>query len=126
MNIPEYFDKTLVVHEYPDFTCQDIRPRIYCKDGSSLSVQGSHTHYCTPRIDRINYYSSVEVGYPSIVPPANWEEYCEQWENPTDTVYGYVPVDMVEAFIQDHGGIDEETTFAKAAEYQAKKKVAGN
>lgn len=78
-------------------------PRITCADGASLSVQASRTHYCTPR-DSVGPWIEVEVGYPSVAPPETWREFCEDWEHPTDTVYGYVPIDLVRKFIADHGG----------------------
>ena len=33
--------------------------------------------------------------------------YAEDRERPTDTVYGYVPVEIVERVIEKHGGIKE-------------------
>lgn len=83
-----------------------LNPRITCTDGTSLSVQGSHYNYCSPRNDEGPYYE-VEVGFPSIQPPDSWQQYCEDWDKPTDTVYGYIPVELVEAFIAEHGGFQE-------------------
>ena len=77
--------------------------RIVCKDGTSLSVQASFGHYCTPRNDE-GPWTAVEVGFPSACPPESWAEYAEDWNNPLDTVYGYVPVQMVQHFISLHGG----------------------
>lgn len=34
-------------------------------------------------------------------------------DNATESVYGYVPVGLVESFIESHGGIDEDKTFAQ-------------
>ena len=33
-------------------------------------------------------------------------DYCEDDENPCGTVYGYVPVELVDRVIEKHGGID--------------------
>jgi hypothetical protein len=33
-----------------------------CKDGATLSIQASKSHYCTPR-DNKGPYSSIEVGF---------------------------------------------------------------
>jgi len=82
-------------------------PRVECKDGTTLSVQASETHYCSPRENNPGWYNTVEVGFPSIAPPETWEEYFDgDWENGdrTASVYGYIPVDLVEAFIVEHGG----------------------
>lgn len=80
-------------------------PQIVCKDGTRLSVQASQYHYSEPRTDK-GPYTEVEVGFPSIKPPDTWAQYCEDWDNPTDTVYAGVPTILVEDFIASHGGID--------------------
>ena len=77
--------------------------RIECADGFSLSVQASHGAYCTPRTN-VADWDSVEVGYPSLA-PTQFMSYAEDPERPTDTVYGYVPVELVVAEINDHGGV---------------------
>ena len=79
-------------------------PRITCVDGFSLSVQGSEYTYCSPREDSGPYWE-VEVGFPSADPGLEIMRYCENRENPTETVYGYVPVDVVDRIIAAHGGI---------------------
>ena len=40
------------------------RPRIFCNDGFSLSVQASRDHYSIPRNNE-GPYTHVEVGFPS-------------------------------------------------------------
>lgn len=86
-------------------------PRIYCMDGTSLSVQASKLTYCNPRED-IGPYTQVEVGYPSRF----FEElldYAEEPSNPTKTVYGYVPINLVEEIVNKCGGICMEVTLLK-------------
>jgi hypothetical protein len=76
---------------------------ITCADGYRLSiVAGRHTR-CEPTSP---LYTSVEVGFPSSRPEpwTAWEEYCESPDNPTGTVYSYVPVRLVRALIESHGG----------------------
>jgi len=83
-----------------------IYPRIECVDGTTLSVQASHTHYCRPRND-FGPYSSVEVGYPGVEPPESWAEHFDGDWNTDDrlgSVYSRVPVSLVRQFIADHGG----------------------
>jgi len=87
------------------------RPRIYCIDGFNFSVQGSSGHYCTPR-ETINFYYEMEIGYPS-EKEESILEYAEQPEQPTETVYGYVPCYIIQEIIDNHGGIDIEKTFTK-------------
>ena len=76
---------------------------IVCADGFSISVQASMSHYCSPRETGVNEYRLVECGYPSQVPDFILE-YAEDSERPTETVYGYVPVELVNKLIDSHGG----------------------
>jgi hypothetical protein len=78
---------------------------ILCKDGFKFSVQASSFHYCSPR-NNIGPYSHVEVGYPSQTPIPEIMEYAEDASKPTQTVYGYVPVELVQKLIDAHGGED--------------------
>lgn len=80
-----------------------LAKRITCKDGFSLSVQATHGAYCSPR-QNIGPWHSVEVGYPSAAPELIMS-YAERPECPTETVYGYVPIELVEQLINQHGGI---------------------
>ena len=84
-------------HSFP------LAPRITCADGFSLSVQASHGAYCSPRRNVAEWYQ-VEVGFPS-EPPEAFLSYAEDPDRPTDTVYGYTPIELVVAEINRHGGI---------------------
>lgn len=80
-----------------------VRKPITCADGFRFSVQASSGHYCTPR-DDIGPWIEFEVGYPSereetLMP------FAEDGDNPTETVYGWVPAEVIEAIIEKHGGI---------------------
>ena len=94
-----------VLDSHGDFkTCK----RIICADGTTLSVQASKYHYSSPRETECDFYSCVEVGFPSVAPPATWSSYfdgCWGDDDPCESVYGYIPVELVEEFIEDHGGI---------------------
>lgn len=87
-------------------------PCIICEDGTTLSVQASALFYAHPRTNR-GPYTAVEVGFPSVAPPLAWKEYAEDWENPTGTVYGYVPLELVSFYIASHGGINVDKTFER-------------
>ena len=78
--------------------------KVHCADGFSMSVQANFGSYCKPRNNE-GPYSEVEVGYPSKADPMLLP-YMEMGgnDNPTDTVYPYVPVEVVEQVIQIHGG----------------------
>ena len=82
-------------------------PAIVCTDGFSISVQGSAFAYASPR-SNVGPYTHVECGFPSQKPYS--EELCGYAENPSDytgTVYGYVPVGVILAELDLHGGIKE-------------------
>ena len=90
---------------------KDHNPRITCKDGFNISVQGSSFSYATPRVDNPpNGYTHVECGYPSSKPTTQaLLDYAECFGDHgyTETVYGYVPVEVVEAELDAHGGVVE-------------------
>lgn len=79
-----------------------LAKRIVCKDGFSLSVQATHGAYCSPR-QNIGPWHEVEVGFPSAEPELIME-YAEEPDKPTNTVYAYVPIELVEELIELHGG----------------------
>ena len=76
--------------------------RIVCKDGESISVQAGRYTYCFPRLDRADW-THVEVGYPSCEPPSTFDPFRET-PGTLQTVWGYVPIGLVEDFIERHGG----------------------
>lgn len=80
-----------------------VLPKIECADGFKMSVQASRTHYCTPRTDT-GPWSHVEVGFPTEREELLME-YVEDADRPTSTVYGYVPVEVIVAVIDKHGGL---------------------
>lgn len=101
MTINEYLQKKNYIYSGID----GVRKRLRCKDGFSISVQASRYHYCTPRVTNAEHYETVELGYPS-TDDATIFDYAES-TNYTNTVYGYVPVHIVDILIEKHGGIDE-------------------
>ena len=76
---------------------------VVCKDGFTVSVQASSTSYCNPRQDSAERYTSVELGFPS-ADDEMIAEYAEDISRPCDTVYGWVPVEVVNLLIAKHGG----------------------
>jgi len=71
-----------------------------------MSVQVGAYAYCTPSSD-VGPWTRVEVGYPSQIEPLlwPWAELPGDW---TDTVYPHVPVEVVLAVIELHGGWDHK------------------
>ena len=86
------------------YKLQEIRPQLVCKDGFKISVQASENHYCSPRVDGDVRYDEVELGFPNMEDELI-AEYAEDPEDLTGTVYGGVPVDIVNKLIEKHGGI---------------------
>ena len=101
------FERDLDIFDPYSFHIQPARQRIKCKSGLVMSVQASENHYCTPRVSGWNQkYSEVEIGFPTEV----IEEllpYAEDPDDPTNTVYAYVPVIIVCKIIANHGNIDD-------------------
>lgn len=79
-------------------------PQITCADGLKLSVQASAFHYCAPRDSQGPWYL-VEVGFPSRVVP-EIAEWAEDPAQPTETVYGYTPIEKVAEAIVNAGGFE--------------------
>ena len=46
----------------------------------------------------------IHVGYCHRHKVKVWDEYCEDCDDPTGTVYAYVPIGLVVDFINEHGG----------------------
>ena len=106
MKMQDYLLKTKdVVCTGGCYSYQTQRKRITCKDGLSFSVQAGEGLYCSPRNNNGLYYEA-EIGFPSekiekLMP------YAEDPENPTETVYGYVPLHIIDDIIEEHGGFEQ-------------------
>ena len=86
-----------------------MRPVVVCNDGFSMSVQGGYGNYSHPKDSSEGIYKSMEIGFPS-----NDESLIYQYaecKNYTETVYAYVPINVIEAVILKHGGIDFDKTL---------------
>ena len=107
LNTPVINIDEIIANKKPKGKRNGLANRIICVDGTEISVQASSGHYCSPRDDYGPWYK-VECGYPSVAPPDTWEEYAEEWDTPTNTVYGWIPVELVREFIEKHGGEKNE------------------
>lgn len=105
MRINEFFDLTRKETRLKDgYLFLELRPQITCGDGTKLSVQASRNHYCKPR-DDYGPYCLVEVGFPSSDPGEKWSEYKDGKEYKfNETVFGFIPIELVEEYIEFHGG----------------------
>jgi len=77
---------------------------VICADGFSVSVQAGGPLYCSPSTSDTDRYAEVELGYPSR-PSALLLRYASDPKDPTDTIYPYVPVEIVSELIRAHGGM---------------------
>jgi len=123
MNIAEYLQKTETRTGW-------VRPHVICKDGFRVSIQFGPGLYCNKYDDDLNYipgvgtcingrfnfkykpedYKTVELGYPSDV-VNSWLCYAEDEDQPINTVYPYVPIELVQEGLDEHGGIDFEKSI---------------
>ena len=102
---PEVFYK---LRETEQARCHVMMKKITCKDGFTVSVQATYTHYCSPRetirSEHFNFYNEFELGFPNkkdkLLMP-----YCEDNKRPKDTVYSCVPKDIINQVIKKHGGL---------------------
>ena len=104
-----FLSNWLVKNKEQDRSCYPMVPCIICEDGFSLSVQCNSGSYGAPREDYSDFYWQGEVGYPSEKPDFIMG-HCENPHRPTDTIYPYVEIELVEQLILQHGGISEEKT----------------
>ena len=93
-----------------------IAPRIICKDGFSMSVQVHQGVYCSPRDGFGPVWAMAEIGFPSAKPSAEVMAYIDSpKDDPTDTVYRYVPMELIDRLVAEHGGIDIQAIVAANA-----------
>jgi|TARA_Y100001951_G_scaffold95256_1_gene92518 hypothetical protein len=81
-----------------------INKKVVCADGFEMSVQANEGAYCEPRLNKQKRYNLVEIGFPTEEEPLLMP-WVEDKSKPTDTIYAYVPVDIVTSVIVKHGGI---------------------
>jgi|TARA_B110000495_G_C22776860_1_gene454443 hypothetical protein len=89
-----------------DMKTVKVLRHVTCKDGFTFSLQAGPSHYCDPKAIA-EKYESWEIGYPTKEEPL-WLKWQEPGNIPTESVYGWVPNDIVNAVIHKHGGIDEK------------------
>ncbi len=84
-----------------------LRPRAECKDGFSISIQDGSNGF--PHNSTINPYTgeieTLDLAYPSSDDCEEIWDYAYDKAIYTDSVYPFVPVDLVDRLITRHGGI---------------------
>lgn len=81
-------------------------PTLVCADGFSMSVQAGRAKFSTPAHDNADRYSHVEIAF---------VDHCAAlapYGDPDEGIYQYVPVDVVETLLAEHGGLDIPATVA--------------
>lgn len=91
------------VHKHFKYYKGPIRPTILLNDGTSISVQASQYHYCEPRLDNMSSYTTVEVYHW----PEN-ERFFYDYGGSEDSPAGFVPVNVVNFYIEKRGGMLEK------------------
>tara|TARA_R110000751_G_scaffold305649_1_gene422383 strand:- start:620 stop:1264 length:645 start_codon:yes stop_codon:yes gene_type:complete len=93
-------------------------PLLRCADGFTMSVQASERHYCTPLNDT-GPYTEIEIGFPNMLEPLLIPFQDEPTYNaPTESVYCYVPVEIIDEVIAKHGGLIEGTLPPRPNTYE--------
>lgn len=92
-------------------------PRLYCKDGFSISVQVHNGNYCASengyRTFGLNWLE-VEWGFPT-QPIDGIKFNAEDKEDTMDSV-GRVKVELINGLCEEHGGFDLEATLKEVVE----------
>ena len=102
----------MTLNEKLDALCRHIQregeygpptPRLVCEDGFTVSVQAGQHVYCSPRVQQGPWHE-VELGFPS-ERVDEWMEYIDGGpdDDPTNNVYGYVPIELVATVLDKHG-----------------------
>jgi hypothetical protein len=77
---------------------------VVCADGFTMSVQAHEGSYCSPRKNGADFYTEAEVGFPT-QQESLLMEWAENPDRPTQTVYGWVPRQVIINVIAKHGGM---------------------
>ena len=93
-------------------------PIVYCKDGFNISIQCKYGNYCASENGIRTFgldWEKVEWGYPSSeIDPNKYNAECSDTTSTTESVGGYVPIDLLDELLNEHGGIDLQMTLRKA------------
>jgi hypothetical protein len=86
-----------------------FRDRFELGNGMSVSIQASDSHYSSPRISGLDAteYTQFELGYPNFRPPNYILEYAEEKDEPTETVYPYVPYELIQRMLEEMSDVIE-------------------
>lgn len=89
-------------------------PRVYCKDGFNISLQVHNGNYCASENGTRTFgldWKLVEWGFPSQHIDA--DKYNAESHPTTDSVGGYVDVELIDELCEQHGGVDLQATLSE-------------
>lgn len=103
MKLTEWLDEAILENESKYYT---FRRALELNNGVVLSIQASEGAYSTPRVNGLKSedYTHFEIGFPTeridlLI------QYAEDQEKPTDTVYPYTPINVIEQVVKEAGGV---------------------
>lgn len=85
-----------------------VRPKAILRDGHSVSIQASGSHYSRKDPTTGRWYSLELWNFSCPVPQFLGEDPDPEHPQP----YAYTPIDLVDLFVAMHGGIDIEASIA--------------
>ena len=95
-----------------------LLPRIYCMDGFNISIQVNRGNYCASENGTREFgltWQEVEWGFPSEqIDGVKFN--AEDEDNTMGTVGAFVPMNLIEGLVAEHGGLDLQTTLQKEME----------
>lgn len=87
-------------------------PRIYCKDGFNISIQVHQGNYCASENGIRTFgldWKLVEWGFPS--EHIDGKKYKSESSPTTESVGGYVEIELIDELCEEHGGVDLAKTL---------------
>ena len=87
-------------------------PRIYCQDGFNISIQVHQGNYCASENGTRTFgldWKLVEWGFPS--EHIGGKKYKAESVPTTESVGGYVEIELMDELCEEHGGIDLAKTL---------------
>ncbi len=105
-----------ICEKVPVSVFTEPRPNIKCKDGFSFSVQASYYNACEPKLTGLDLYKSYEVLSKNEIDDfmlylSNDNFFGNNKTHSSISEYNFVPLELIENFIDSHGGIDKDATF---------------
>ena len=87
-------------------------PRIHCKDGFNISIQVHNGNYCASENGIRTFgldWKLVEWGFPS--EHIDGKKYNAESSPTTESVGGWVDINLIDELCEEHGGIDLAKTL---------------